>query len=44
MRYVYKMLPFELGSFKMLEKDVETRDGMKACQDYGRVFGEKLQG
>jgi flavodoxin len=42
MQYVYKMLPFELGSFKMLEKDVETRDGMKACQDYGRVFGEKL--
>jgi flavodoxin len=42
MQYVYKMSPFELGSFKMLEKDVETRDGLRACQDYGKVFGEKL--
>ena len=42
MQYVFKMAPFELNSFKMLEKDVETRDGMRACQDYGRVFGEKL--
>jgi flavodoxin len=42
MRYVYKMTPFELGSFKMVEKEVSTREGMRACQDYGRVFGEKL--
>ena len=37
-----KMKPFELGPFNLKEDEVETRDGMKACQDYGKVFGEKL--
>jgi flavodoxin len=37
-----KMKPFELGPFNLKEDNVETRDGLKACQDYGRVFGEKL--
>lgn len=37
-----KMAPFELGPLNLQEDVVETRDGMKACQDYGRVFGEKL--
>ncbi len=37
-----KMKPFELGPFNLKEDDVETRDGLKACQDYGKVFGEKL--
>ena len=39
---VSKMEPFELGSFNLKEEVVETSEGMKACQDYGRVFGEKL--
>ena len=38
----YSMKPFELGSFNLKEEVVETSEGMKACQDYGRVFGEKL--
>jgi len=38
-----KMKPFELGSFNLKEDNVETREGMKTCQDYGRVFGEKLR-
>ncbi len=42
MQYVYKMGPFELGSFNMKEAVVETSEGMRTCQDYGRVFGEKL--
>ncbi len=42
MQYVFKMKPFDLGSLKMLEKDLATREGLKACQDYGKVFGEKL--
>ncbi|MEO0247960.1 MAG: flavodoxin domain-containing protein [candidate division WOR-3 bacterium] len=42
MQYVYKMQPFELGSFNLKEAAVETAEGMRACQDYGRVFGEKL--
>ncbi len=37
-----KMKPFELGPFNMQEDVVETGEGMKACQDYGRVFGERL--
>ncbi len=40
MQYVYKMEPVDLGSFKLLEVAVETPDGMRACQDYGKVFGE----
>ncbi|MFC1964645.1 flavodoxin family protein [Chloroflexota bacterium] len=39
---VCKMEPFELGPFNLKEEVVETSEGMKACQDYGRVFGEKL--
>ncbi|MFC1904955.1 flavodoxin domain-containing protein [Chloroflexota bacterium] len=42
MQYVYKMEPLELGSFNLKEAVVETAEGMRACQDYGRVFGEKL--
>ncbi|MFC1940947.1 flavodoxin family protein [Chloroflexota bacterium] len=38
----YSMKPFELGSFNLKEEVVETSEGMKTCQDYGRVFGEKL--
>ena len=39
----YKMEPFELGPFNLQEDAVETREGIKACQDYGRVFGEGLE-
>jgi len=37
-----KMKPFELGPLTLQEESVETKEGLKACQDYGRVFGEKL--
>ncbi len=37
-----KMKPFELGPFNLQEDKVETGEGAKTCQDYGRVFGEKL--
>jgi hypothetical protein len=42
MEYVYKMKPFNLGSFNLLEAEIETPDGMRACHDYGKVFGEAL--
>ena len=42
MQYVYKMEPFKLGSFNLREAVVQTSDGMHSCQDYGRVFGEKV--
>jgi len=43
MQYVYKMEPFELGPFNLLEAKMETSEGMHACQDYGKVFGETLK-
>jgi flavodoxin len=42
MQRVGKMKPFELGPFTLREDLVETSEGMETCQDYGRVFGEKL--
>lgn len=42
MQYVYKMEPFELGSFNLKEAVIDTSEGMRSCQDYGRVFGEKV--
>ena len=37
-----KMEPFELGPFNLQEDIIETSDGMHSCQDYGKVFGQKL--
>ena len=37
-----KMKPFDLGALALKEDILETRDGIKACQDYGRVFGQRL--
>ena len=42
MQYVFNMEPFELGPFNLKEDVIETSEGMRACQDYGRVFGEKF--
>ena len=42
MQYVYNMEAFELGPFNLKEALIETTDGMRACQAYGRAFGEKL--
>jgi hypothetical protein len=36
------MEPFQLRSFTLKEELVETNEGMKAYQDYGRVFGKKV--
>ena len=42
MEYVLKMKPFHLSSFKLTEDEVDTPIGMRACQHYGRAFGEIL--
>jgi flavodoxin len=42
MQYVFKMQPFDLSSFKLKEDVIVTVEGMRACQNYGKVFGEKL--
>jgi flavodoxin len=38
----FGMMRFELGAFKLKEDVVEETEGMRASQDYGKVFGEKL--
>ena len=43
MEFVYKMDMVDLGSFNLLEHLVETKEGLKACQDYGKAVGEKLK-
>jgi flavodoxin len=43
MEYIFKMEPFELRSFNLKEALIDIADGIRACQDYGRVFGEKLR-
>ena len=42
MQYVFSMEPFELGSFNLLERMIDSSEGVKSCQDYGKVFGEKI--
>jgi len=42
MEYVFHMEPFKLGALKMFDRDLETNEGMRACQDYGKVFAESL--
>jgi flavodoxin len=44
MEHVYKMRMTDLGPFKLREGMVASTEGMRACQDYGRTFGKKLQG
>jgi len=42
MECVFKMEPFKLGSFNLKEALIGTRDGIRACQDYGKNFGLAL--
>ncbi len=42
MEHVFGMEPFELGAFNLVEAKAATSEGMHACQDYGRAFGERL--
>ncbi len=42
MEYVFKMEHFELGSFNLKEAVIDTPDGIKACQDYGKNFTQTL--
>jgi flavodoxin len=39
---ILKMEPFELGPFILRDDLLKETEGMKACQDYGKIFGEKL--
>lgn len=42
MQHVFKMDMTDLGPMNLTEMKVESDEGMKACQDYGKAIGEKL--
>ncbi|OGO42707.1 MAG: nitric oxide synthase [Chloroflexi bacterium RBG_16_58_8] len=42
MQHVFNMEPFELGPFNLVEGKVGTDEGLRACQAFGRTFGESL--
>jgi flavodoxin len=39
---VFKMEMTDLGSFNLLENLVNTAEGLRACQAYGKAIGEQL--
>jgi flavodoxin len=42
LEFVFKMDMVELGSFKLKEDLIATHEGMRACQDYGKMIAQKL--
>ena len=42
MQHVFKMDMTELGPLNLTEAMVDSGEGMKACQDYGKAVAEKL--
>ncbi len=43
MQHVFKMDTVELGPLSLTEAMLETDEGLKACQDYGKAVGEKFK-
>ncbi len=42
MEHVFKMKMTNLGSFNLKEHLVDSQDGMRACQDYGKSINSTL--
>lgn len=42
MLYVFKMDMVDLGALDLKEQVLETDEGMRACQDYGKAVGQKF--
>lgn len=42
MEFVYQMKMTNLGALILKEREVDTTEGMRACQAYGRDFGKRL--
>ncbi len=42
MQYVFKMEMVNLGPLNMKEQTIDTPEGMRACQDYGKAIGQML--
>ena len=42
MEHVFKMDMVDLGALNLKEQVVDSQDGVKACQDYGKALAAKL--
>jgi len=42
MLYVFKMDTVDLGALSLKEALIDTPEGVKACQDYGKAVGQKF--
>jgi flavodoxin len=42
MMHVFKMDTVDLGALSLKEALIGTKEGIKACQDYGKAVGSKL--
>ncbi|MBW2574367.1 MAG: flavodoxin domain-containing protein [Deltaproteobacteria bacterium] len=42
MLYVFKMDMVDLGALDIKEQVLETDEGLRACQDYGKAVGQKF--
>ena len=42
MQHVYKMDMVGLGALNLKEHVIDTQEGTKACQDYGKAIADKL--
>jgi flavodoxin len=42
MQHVFKMDMVDLGALNLKEQIIETDEGLRACQNYGRALSEKL--
>jgi len=42
MQHVFKMDMTDLGALNLKEHTIDTQEGAKACQDYGKAVVEKL--
>jgi flavorubredoxin len=43
MKHAFKMRMTTLGPFKLLEHLVDTPEGLRACQDYGKAVAQLLE-
>lgn len=43
MKFVFKMDTVDLGALSLKEAMIDTREGIKACQDYGKAIGQKFK-
>lgn len=40
MQHVFKMEMVNLGPLNVKERTIDSREGLRACQDYGKAIGQ----